>query len=118
MEAIKDIELMNGKTIDIKTKISLGQVKRFQEKGLLKKDFLNKLLTGKADIKGMTMDDFVDSTYVAYTIAGGDMTYDEFIEVCPLDLELLGMIYMQMLLGGRTKQKSQFRKSIEKATKK
>lgn len=118
MDPITKLELLNGKTVDVKTKISLGQVKEYQEKGLLKKDFINKLLTGKTTVDGMTIDDFIDSTYVAYAIAGGDMTHDEFIFNCPLDIEVLGSIYAQMLLGGRSKQNSQFKQAVKSATKK
>lgn len=115
---IKELELLNGKTVSINTRLSLGAVRKYQNEGLLDKKFVNKMLTNDTSQASISLEDLVDAVYVAYLNGGGELDFDTFSFNCPLDLELLGQIYTQMLTGGRGAKKSQFREAVQQATKK
>lgn len=117
-DVLREIEFNDGTKVPINTKLTVGQMMKYQNKGLLPEDFVNHMLTGDKKNINLTFEDMLQTTYVSYLNAGGQLNYETFLENCPLDIELLGGIYSQVLLGGRKKKESKFRDEISRATKK
>ncbi|MGX7108351.1 hypothetical protein [Facklamia miroungae] len=115
---IKEIELSNGEIVPVKTKVSLGMVKKYQEDEIIPKDFINKMLTNNVAAQNLKIEDLLGVAFMSYKNAGGKMSFKEFEDECPLDMDVLAMIFVNMIMGGKAGQKSQFKDAITKATKK
>lgn len=97
---INEITLTDGKTVQINTLISLGQLKKFQNDGLISKTFMQDMVAAQSDPSKMSFDDMYNSAYIAYKNKNKDgMDYEDFQDVMPLDLELLGQIYAELING-------------------
>ncbi|MEF2024789.1 hypothetical protein [Streptococcus canis] len=116
--SINEIELTNGQTVPINTRISLLDFQRAQREGLMSKHMLNDMIARRKGNSAFNANDYLNASFVAYRSAGGAMTKEEFQAVCPFDLELLGTIFGQIMTGGKPVEKSKFQASFEKATKK
>lgn len=108
----------DGNEYKIDTRISIGTLRKAQQDGHLKKDLLTQMLKRSVKQDSVDVDDMVGAAYVAYSNAGGKMPYSEFLEILPLDFEILGNIFSQMVTGGKPVDVSAYRKEIEKNTKK
>lgn len=114
---ITEIELLDGTTVPINTRISIKDVLQAQNEKLLDKNFLNNMLKRQA-MSAIHSNDYINAVFVCYRAAGGNMSVNEFRAVCPFDMEILGVIFGQMMTGGKEVKKTHFQSSLESATKK
>lgn len=115
---IDSIELTTGEIVPINTRISLFDFQKAQKEGLMSKNMLNDMLARRKGNSAFSPNDYLNGAFVAYRSAGGQMSVEDFRAVCPFDLELLGIIFGQIITGGKPVEKSRFQASFESATKK
>lgn len=115
---ITELVLTTGEKVAVNSRISISEFNRAQKEGLLGKELLNDMLLRRKGNSAVRPSDFLNAAFVCYRSAGGRLSKEGFQDVCPLDLEVLGTLYGQMLTGGKAVKKTQFTNAFESATKK
>lgn len=109
----------NTYPVKVKTKLTLGQIKKLQLDGLFPKNILS-MYAGlqNGETQGLDSDFFTNAPYIAYRIANPDgMSQEEFEDAFVFDMQLVSRIYAQ-LLAGTVNTSGQFGKSFDRVTKK
>lgn len=113
------IKLTDGQVVEIADRLTVGELKKLQDKELISRDFIKNIMKAAVDISQIDMTDLSNITYAAYWIKHKEnaMPQEEFEEKLPLDMERDIDIYSKLLTGGASDNHGEMAREFEKATK-
>lgn len=100
------ITLIDGNVVELDCNLSLFEMRKAQNEGLISKQFLNELMGASKDPTKMNFTDMENAPYIAYRNANPNnaMSRDEFFKLLPYDIEIAGDVFTRMIGGAANKQ--------------
>ena len=116
------IRLNTGEEVNINTQLTLANLRKAQDEGLISKSFISNIIKasmgGKVGVEDIDFDDatMINLPYICYKNGNGSMDMDTFMSKMPLNLEIIGEVLCSVLASSTSKTEGNLANDFRKAT--